>query len=93
MILCTRYWAGPGERETPAVEGRERVTICARGNERLSLASFGLPHAIFPPACPGGGMADTKVLEAFAVRCAGSSPVPGTSEYWTFKIVVCVVCL
>ena len=27
---------------------------------------------------PGGGMADTKVLEAFAVRCAGSSPVPGT---------------
>ena len=23
-------------------------------------------------------MADTKVLEAFAVRCAGSSPVPGT---------------
>jgi hypothetical protein len=29
---------------------------------------------------PGGGMADTKVLEAFAVRCAGSSPVPGTIE-------------
>ena len=25
-------------------------------------------------------MADTKVLEAFAVRCAGSSPVPGTSK-------------
>ena len=24
-------------------------------------------------------MADTKVLEAFAVRCAGSSPVPGTN--------------
>src|SRR3954462_15013788 len=29
---------------------------------------------------PGGGMADTKVLEAFAVRCAGSSPVPGTNR-------------
>jgi hypothetical protein len=28
--------------------------------------------------CPGGGMADTTVLEAVAVRCAGSSPVPGT---------------
>ena len=25
-------------------------------------------------------MADTKVLEAFAVRCAGSSPVPGTKQ-------------
>ena len=27
---------------------------------------------------PGGGMADTKALEAFAERCAGSSPVPGS---------------
>ena len=27
---------------------------------------------------PGGGMVDTWVLEAHIVRCAGSSPVPGT---------------
>src|SRR4051794_40649268 len=29
---------------------------------------------------PGGGMADTLVLEASAVRRAGSSPVPGTNS-------------
>jgi hypothetical protein len=34
---------------------------------------------------PGGGMADTKVLEAFAVRCAGSSPVPGTKPIFRGK--------
>ena len=28
---------------------------------------------------PGGGMADTRVLEALIERCAGSTPVPGTS--------------
>jgi hypothetical protein len=27
-------------------------------------------------------MADTKVLEAFAVRCAGSSPVPSTKPVY-----------
>lgn len=36
---------------------------------RTSLAMF---------ARPGGGMADTTVLEAVIERCAGSSPVPGT---------------
>ena len=29
---------------------------------------------------PGGGMADTKVLEAFAVRCAGSNPFQPAAE-------------
>src|SRR5690349_5668285 len=33
----------------------------------------------FQLSSPGGGMADTTVLEAVTVRCAGSSPVPGTS--------------
>ncbi len=32
----------------------------------------------FPIQCPGGGMADTPDLGSGAVRCAGSSPVPGT---------------
>ena len=35
---------------------------------------------------PGGGMADTKVLEAFAVRRAGSSPVPGTNYRGSDKL-------
>ena len=32
-------------------------------------------------------MADTKVLEAFAVRCAGSSPVPGTKQNNARKVI------
>ena len=32
-------------------------------------------------------MADTKVLEAFAVRCAGSSPVPGTKQNIARKVM------
>src|SRR5215211_7291499 len=47
-----------------------------------ALAPFQTTFDIPAPIAdrPGGGMADTKVLEAFAARCAGSSPVPGTTE-------------
>ena len=57
-----------------------QLTLFVRGACRrfACIGAAGIGKLARKSLCPGGGMADTTVLEAVAVRRAGSSPVLGT---------------
>ena len=82
-------WFTSPDTGSPAPAGIRSFPVCSVsskhsrkcGNRCKTIRIEERKHTIsdYPiTTCPGGGMADTRVLEALAGRRAGSSPVLGT---------------
>ena len=72
---------GQGSAAGVGAGGQSASRSATGGSSAFALATGKARPALWrlSQKRPGGGMADTKVLEAFIVRCAGSTPVPGTT--------------